>query len=298
MGLPTTVQGIVALGPQVGLAATNNVPTSLQAQCNTVAMQNIPSQFASSSSVTSEYQGFIREATAFLIIRGFIYFKNTVGDCGIPAPLGISDAQITGLAGSVATGIASFAGLALPGIGVAVAAVQQIFAHHAQAVATEQEVLCSLMGIMNQVIPYYDAQVRAGNISPSDAYQGMQNFISQVKAQLSAISKPCDAACFYSAILNCHYDFVQYYYPLIAPVQAAPHAPGAPPATNTTTPGGVIQVGASSGGAVLPQPPSSTASRPVAAPVAAVGSPLVGLLSGNIIIWIAVVMGILLLLFA
>lgn len=135
------------------------------------------------------------------------------------------------------------AGAVLPGIGIAVQTISQIFAHHAEAVANEQKTICSVLAVMNQVIGYYDKQVRAGNLSPSAAYAGMQNFIGQVDEQLSTIEKPCNSACVWTGVLQAHADFCQSYYPAIAPLGLFSHAPGGAPSLLDSVPGGVILSG-------------------------------------------------------
>jgi hypothetical protein len=239
MGVSTngwSIAQYLAAAAQVGLPPSNFVPSNLQSLCASVAGNSIP---------PSAPADFALVCQASLIARGIIYFKSSPGDCGTPTPLNLGNAQLAGEAGQIASGIASMAGASLPGIGVAVQAIQQIFANHAAAVQKEQTTICQVALVINQVIPYYDAQVRAGNISPSTAYAGMQNFIAQVTEQLDGIKKTCDAACVYEGILNAHSRFVQQYWPQIAPPTIAPHAPGAPPSTLApTAPGGVVSVGA------------------------------------------------------
>jgi len=173
-----------------------------------------------------------------------IYWKSNPGDCGSATHVDLSGAQTVGQVGSAVSGIASMAGASLPGIGVAVQAIESIFAHHAQAVANEQATICSVLGVMNQVFRYYDQQVRSGIISPSTAYAGIQNFISQVTAKLQTIYKVCNSACVWIGVLQAHSDFVEVYYPQIAPSQLSAHAPGAPPSVYGGSPGGIIAVGA------------------------------------------------------
>lgn len=221
-----------ANAPAVGLSPANFVPAQFQSICQSVAQNSVPQKAPST---------FVTACTASLIIRGILYFKSNPGDCGSPTQLNLSDVQLTGLAGSAASaatktigavaGISSLAGAVLPGIGVAVQAISQIFAQHAQAVANEQATICKVAGVVNQVIPFYDSAVRRGLISPNTAYMGMQNYLQQVIEALDGIQKPCDAACVYIAILQAHYNFVERYYPLIAPASIAPAAPGAPPTT-------------------------------------------------------------------
>jgi hypothetical protein len=249
---PTTLAGWLAIAPSNGLNALNNVPSSMWQQALTVANRHVPTGFSNPS-------GWVVLCQAMLIARGLVYFKNNPGDCGTPAPISFNSADATQIAGGVASGIAAMAGAALPGIGIAVQTVTLIFQHHDQAVQTEQDTICQVAGVINQVIPYYDSLVAQGKLSPSDAYTGMQSYIAQVTAQLATIQKVCDAACVYSAILSAHGDFCTYYYPAIAPVQASAHAPGAAPSSTGTTPGGVIVVGSSSsGGGALGQPSSPT----------------------------------------
>jgi hypothetical protein len=242
---PTTLAGWIALGPTSGLAFANNIPASYYNTALTVAQRHIPAGFSNPSGWTILCQ-------AYIVVRGIIYFKDAPGDCGQGVPLELGSISDTTAA---VNGIASMAGAALPGIGQAVSQITALFTQaHAAAVVDEQTVICGVAGIINQVIPYYDNLVRTGKISPSDAYAGMQAYIAQVTSQLSTIQKTCDAACVYSAVLAAHADFVQTYYPSIAPVQASASAPGAAPVAIGTTPGGVMQVGTSSGGGLTAQP--------------------------------------------
>jgi len=241
------VSDYLANAPAVGLSPSNFVPSAYQSICAAVAQNSVPTKAPST---------FVTACTGSLIIRGILYFKSNPGDCGTGTKLGLQDAQLTELAGGAASaalktastiagaasGIASIAGAALPGIGVAVSAITQIFANHAAAVANEQTVICQVAGVINQVIPFYDNLVRSGQISPNTAYAGMQNYFNQVIEQLDGIQKSCDAACVYIAILQAHSTFVEKYYPLIAPVSAAPKAPGSPPVTATPNAPGAVQV--------------------------------------------------------
>jgi hypothetical protein len=255
MGVDTTNWGEAqyeAAAAIVGLPASNFVPQSLRSIASGVAQNSVPAKAPAT---------FVTACTASLICRGIIYFKSTPGDCGSPTGLDLEDAQLTGLAGSAvsaglstaariagaASGIAGIAGAALPGIGIAVQAITQIFANHAAAVANEQTTICKVALIINQVIPFYDSAVRRGLLSPTAAYSGMQNYLQQVIEQLDNIQKSCDAACVYIAILQAHYTFVEKYYPLIAPATAAPQAPGAPPAVPNTPPGQPASSGGGSG---------------------------------------------------
>jgi len=260
----STAWDILATAPAYGLPAANFVPLEFQPQCTTIAQKHMPTGTDSSWTVW---------CANMLIARGLMARHSVPGDCENGGSVDFSDVQITQAAGQIANGIASMAGASLPGIGQALQLIEGIFAAHAQAVANEQKVICQVAGIINQVLAYYDKQVKSGAISPSAAYAGMQSFLNQCNAQLQTIfKKSCDAACWYMGVIAAHADFVQSYYPYIAPVQAAPHAPGAAPAVNGTTPGGVVQVGSA-----------------ILSPVAALTS---GLSSGEKFILLALALGI------
>lgn len=238
MAAPTTLAGWLATGPAQGLPLSNYVPQSLYPDALAAVQRNIK------SATNPPSPGQYAQGEACLIARGLLYWKSTPGDCGSPTVVDLTSADIASGAGQIAGGIASMAGATIPGLGAAVQAVEQIFAHHAQAVATEQQTICSVAQLMNQIIPYYDLQVRNGNISPGSAIAGMQNFIAQVNAKLQTIYKPCNAACVYMSFLAAHSDFLNTYYPAIAPAGVFAHRPGAPPITaSPTAPGGVIQSG-------------------------------------------------------
>ncbi len=246
---PQTLQGWIALGTYMGLNPANYAPSQFWNAANASVVKNLHS--ASSTPPPAQ----IAQAQSMLIVRGLIYQKKSPGDCGTYTTLDFGNVDLTEGAGKaasgilsglsqVSSGIASFAGAALPGIGIAVQAITQIFANHAAAVADEQTTLCHVAAVINQVIPYYDAQVKSGAIDPSTAYTGVQQFIAQVNAALQQIYKSCNAACVYMSILAAHADFLTTYYPAIAPRQIAPNKPGAAPSSIiTTAPGGVPQVG-------------------------------------------------------
>lgn len=224
----------LAQAPLYGLPAANFVPADFQSQCLTVAQRNTP------PGATAD---FVENCRAMLIARGLMARHKIPGDCASAASVDFSDVQAVQGVGQIAGSIASMAGASLPGIGIAIKLIQSIFAHHDVAVANEQKVICQVAGIINQVIAYYDKQVKSGAMVPSTAYNGMQSFFAQCNAQLSTIYKKCNASCQYEGFIAAHSDFVQSYYPYLAPVQVGAHAPGAAPSATGTTPGGVVQIG-------------------------------------------------------
>lgn len=240
MAEPTTIAGFLQVAPLVGLPSSGFVPASLQAQCATVAQRNIPAGLIS----PSDKSRFVLECTAQLIARGLIYAKATWGDCGNPNTVNVTPSASAQQIDQTAIGIASMAGSVLPGIGPFVKAITGIFgAAHAQAVAKEQETICGVVNIINQAIPYYDRQVKAGNISPAAAVAGMQTFFSQVNEQLQTIEQKCNAACWTQGFLKAHADFMTSYYPAIAPVGLFSGAPGGATTGLLGIPGGVLQIG-------------------------------------------------------
>jgi hypothetical protein len=222
------------IAPQWGLPAAYFAPQSFSSLAAAIAQRNVPAKAPS---------GFVTLTTACLIARGMISWKSSPGDCGSPTRVDLTNVQLTQEAGNVAMGIAAQAGASIPGLGPAIQAIQEIFAHHAQAVANEQATICRVAGVINQVFRYYDTQVLNGDISPSSAYAGIQAYLGQVNEQLQSIEKSCNAACVWQGVLAAHADFVESYYPAIAPKGFFSHAPGAAPSNDLTTPGGVVQVG-------------------------------------------------------
>jgi hypothetical protein len=230
----STAWDTLATAPAYGLPAANFVPVDFRSQCTLIAQKHTPAGVDAS---------FPEWCANMLIARGIMARHKVPGDCEYGGSVDFSDVQIAQGAGQIAGNIASMAGASIPGIGSAISLIANIFAHHDMAVANEQKVICQVAGVINQVIAYYDRQVKIGAVSPSAAYGGMQSFFQQCKAHLQSIYKSCNAACWYSAVLDAHADFVTTYYPYIAPVQAAAHAPGAAPSALGTVPGGVVQVG-------------------------------------------------------
>jgi hypothetical protein len=279
---PTTLEGWIALGPSYGLSPAGYVPPSLYSAALASVQRNLK------SAQNPPPQSQVLEVQAMIICRGLIYQKARPGDCGSPTLVDFSDVQIAQGAGQVAAGIASVAGSAIPGIGAAVQVITQIFAHHDQAVATEQQTLCSVTQVINQVIPYYDNLVRNGQISPGAALYGVQNFISQVNAKMQAIAKQCNASCVYISVLAAHSDFLQTWYPAIAPIGTFSHSPGAAPTSIIPTPpGGVIQVGN-----MLPTGESTAAFLPTTSPFSPVA---LGQSNNALLIGIVVVIGVIIL---
>jgi hypothetical protein len=229
-----------------GLPANNFAPSSFLSAAETAAGNNEPNGWKNCCGHT-DANWISDTCVPMLMYRGFIYFKKVAGDCGVAGSPIDFDAESE----QIASGIANVSNIALPGIGSAISAIAGIFgAAHAQAVQTEETTICQVTLIINQVIPYYDGQVRSGKISPTTAYKGLQSYFAYVAAQLKQIMKTeCDAACVYIGILNAHAAFAAVYYPAIAPSSAFSIAPGSAPIVSST-PGGVISASVANSGNV------------------------------------------------
>jgi hypothetical protein len=91
---------------------------------------------------------------------------------------------------------------AVPVVGGIVSALTGIFtAHHAQAVKTEQQVLCAAEPDANNFLRGIDSAVAQGQITMDQAAaaldQGYQNYLQEVSGIIKTGSK-CNAACVYS----------------------------------------------------------------------------------------------------
>lgn len=218
-----------------------NVPDD--SQYAIVARRNKPASAPSDFPIACE---------AMLRARGLIYYKNNPGDCGAPPPVaGFGSGQIVGLSGTAASGVigglgaaGAISGAATLGIGtaitLAVAGIEGIFAHHAQAVANEQSTICAVAGYFNPLIKQIDNAVRSGAITASEGVVFMQQIAQQAINGLSSIMKVCNAACVYVGVLKAHIDFVSYFYPKISPpISIGANNPGGAPDYFGTPPGGV-----------------------------------------------------------
>lgn len=100
------------------------------------------------------------------------------------------------------------ASAAVPIIGVGIAAIgtliSAIGAHHAQAVAAQNNALCTAVPATNQALQQIDAELAAGTITPSQA----SSYYSQIAAQFLAAMKAgtsykqCDALYAYNLALQ------------------------------------------------------------------------------------------------
>ncbi|MHB8613958.1 MAG: hypothetical protein ACYDAL_16275 [Candidatus Dormibacteraceae bacterium] len=136
------------------------------------------------------------------------YWKNRPGDCGTGtsstgafgttreigafAGVGVQGVQI----GTQIAGIVSKAASAIPIIGQAISAIttgfSAIFAHHAQAVATEQSTLCAAIPFAQSAMDSLDANYRNGTLSGAQMAQALESIYQQFAAGVQTIIQPAD----------------------------------------------------------------------------------------------------------
>lgn len=230
-----TLQQRLAQLPGMGLA---DIGPAFQA--DVYASRNVPSGAPSDWAALCE---------ACLRGRGIIYYKSRPGDCGSANVSSTAiKQQIVGAVGAggtqaiAATG--ALAGAALAGatfgISVAVGVIADIFTHHTEAVATEQQTLCSIANIVNPTIAAIDSAVKDGSISPTQGVTFMNSLAQKAISGMQGIYKVCNAACDYIAVMKAHIDFAQSYYDAVAPPGFVNYQnPGGSPSAFGSLPGGV-----------------------------------------------------------
>lgn len=201
------------------------------------------------SGAGSDYQ---TAGEACLRAGGILYWTATGAPCQFPTVSGgVTSGQVVGLSGSAASGI--FGGLGAAGIiggaatlgitaaiSLAVGGIETIFANHAAAVANENHTICQVAGYFNGAKAQIDAAVRSGQITSDQGVTYLTQVANQAKSGLASIMKVCNASCVYGGILQAFINFARTWYDSIAPRNLpTPQAPGGPPTSWGTPPGGV-----------------------------------------------------------
>lgn len=163
----------------------------------------------------------------------------------------------TGAVGAAAGGFATAAGTALGvatlGIGAVVAVLSIIFAHHAAAVAQEQNLECVATAAANNAMNVLAQGVASGQIAPADAVTALNTLYSQYAAMVKpswGTSPWCNANCELQILMQAMVLYWQAQYQAMADAQTASSAAaGASPAGAITAPvtGAVDSVAASTG---------------------------------------------------
>lgn len=161
-------------------------------------------QLALTYKITGAPAGFVEYCTACLIARAFLYEKQSPGDCGNAGGFNISGA---GTNSNITKGLATAATYdpepISKGILSVFASIGGVFtAHHAQAIVTEQQTLCTVSQQVNQAWFQIDSAVAAGTLSSSVAISTLQSVDSQATTEMARIKKTCNAACVSTQIVH------------------------------------------------------------------------------------------------
>ena len=203
----------------------DQIPATWMAQFGYIFNPNWPFNAEASSIVSREQPsgigdvtGYTNLALACLQARAVLYYKNSPGDCGTPTVANTSAESDVSTAVSLASPVLS----EIPGLGSLIGFIVGIFAEHAQAVAQEEQTLCSVSIKATPAIQSIDAAVMAGAITPAQGVAAMQQLVTQTVQGLQSILKtPTDAAAYYIGVMNCHLAFCPTYYAAIAPAGVA-----------------------------------------------------------------------------
>jgi hypothetical protein len=163
----------------------------------------------------------------------------------------------TGAVAAAAAGTTAGAvlGVATFGIGIVVAILSAIFAHHAQAVTQEQDLGCVGIAGANNSFAVISQGVQAGSIAPADASTALNTVLSQAQNYMNPSIKnnPCNADCEAYVLIKAIVLYMQSQFEVMAEaaVASTPTAAqiAANPLTAITTPitNEVANVSASTG---------------------------------------------------
>ena len=180
---------------------------------------------------------------------------------GIGAAVGVSGGAVAAIGGTAA---ASAAGLGLlnvvPVVGtiaaLALLPFEIISAHHAQAVANEQNTNCGCWLIFNQWLDAIDQAVMNGSLLPAEGVSAVQQIYQEAVPCVAAVSKPCtpgnvNAACDLKAVAEGIVLLRQWMYsnlPQFNPAQNNPVASLLSGSSSGTIPGTSSTTGAAAAG--------------------------------------------------
>lgn len=209
---------------------------------------------------------------------GAIYVPGTP-DCAASGISGAGqDLQLAGKAGGLALTGAQVAGVVSApftfGLSIAISGIVGIFStifnHHAQAVAKEQNVLCTAVPAANNYLNVIDQAVASGAATAQQALQALDSLASDFQSTVSGIYKSCNAACVMQMCLAAAIATQKAKYTALAQQQAsaAAAAAAAPrPVVSTVTPS--VAPGAAQSSGPSAAPPVASGSTLVLPPAAA-----------------------------
>lgn len=170
-----------------------------------------------------------------------------------------SGLALTGVSiGLTATGAITAAALApwTLGISALIGIFPMIFAHHAQAVAKENQTICASVPACNNALQVIMQAVTNGQATPQQAISALQSLQSDFASQVSSIikdnSSQCNAACVWKESL------AAVVLVLSSQLQDLASAPTASTATTAAVPSAVTVPAGSSGLATVAAPAAST----------------------------------------
>lgn len=158
---------------------------------------------------------------------------------------GASTGAIAAAAAGTAAGTAL--GVATLGIGVVVAVLSIIFAHHAAAVAQEQNLGCTAIAAANNAMNVIAEGVSAGSIAPADAATALNTVYSQFQALVKpsfSTSPYCSADCEAQLCMLGMMIYWQAQYNAMADAQAATAASATAAAAQATASGNPVAAAA------------------------------------------------------
>lgn len=216
---------------------------------------------------------FSATAVACMIARKVLYFKKTPGDCPLKTSYsfgpGATVSKAAGIAGlgletaATGTALATTGGVSISaagGVAVGLATAASIVglaalpftiwaafsAHHAAAVAKEQETICEILSAVNPSFDQIDTAVGNGSVAAADAIKGLEQMRVQATNALknSGIYQNCNAACYIIGYLNCVTDLRELLYKQTADVSGGGLAPSATSVANSLSQtNGVVGIG-------------------------------------------------------
>lgn len=133
---------------------------------------------------------------------------NTLRDGTMAISIAGSAGLISGIAAPFASGgiaagggitLGSVLGAATFGIGIALGVFGAIYAHHAQAVAQEQRILCASVPSVNEAFAAIEDAVTSGRVTPANGQQLLAQLFQEFDQTVAPIRKMdnshCNAAC-------------------------------------------------------------------------------------------------------
>lgn len=135
-------------------------------------------------------------AITCLRVNRLLYSRNTPGDCGTGTTSGVNV-----VAGVAKAGLNIVANL-LGGSNSPLSAIADIFAHHSQAVANEQNTICDVSNNWAGFASAMEQGLRSGQIGLQDAITKLGQFHQQFIGELGSVAKGINAGFGYQKALD------------------------------------------------------------------------------------------------